>query len=551
MKKIYFGGDIITMKQENDMPEALVVESGKIVYTGSLDGAEVFCGCDVETERIGGAEACCGCNAETEWIDLKGKTLMPSFIDPHSHFSQVAQSILMCDLSEAKNFEEIYATLKSYLEENKMEENDVIFASGYDHNFLKEEKHPDKCLLDRVSEKVPIYISHASGHMGVANSAMLQLAGITPKTPDPAGGRFGRGGDGNLTGYVEETPALMKILIPASPRIRMNMGQQMHLAQETYLKYGITTVQEGAAMGQGVQELARYAASGALKLDVVAYILENDYEQSMETLGAYNQKYKNGLKVCGAKIILDGSPQGKSAWLSRPYEGEGEYCGYPTHEDIYVENAMRKAVKGGYQILAHCNGDAASQQFLNSYEKALQTVKNPDMDLRPVMIHCQTVREDQLDKMKDLKMIPSIFIGHTYYWGDIHLRNLGPDRGANISPAKSAMERGLIYNFHQDTPVTKPDMLHSVWCAVNRITRRGQPIGQNQCIGVYDALKGVTINAAYEYHEETRKGTLEAGKLADMVILDQNPMKVDKMAIKDIRVVETMKCGETLFSAAQ
>ena len=529
MRRMYFGGDIITMRGEGHTVEALVVEDGRIVYTGDFEDAKSFCG------------------QESEYVDLAGKTLMPSFIDPHSHFSQMAQSILMCDLSETKSFEEIYLALKAYLEKNQTDENGVVFASGYDHNFLKEQRHPDKALLDRVSETAPIYISHASGHMGVANSAMFRLAGITSDTPDPEGGRFGRAEDGSLTGYVEETPALMRILIPASPRMKMDMGLQMQMTQELYLKYGITTAQEGAVMCQGMQGLAWYAASGALKLDIAAYILENDYDQTIKEFGEYNQTYKNGLKIGGAKIILDGSPQGKSAWLSRPYEGEETYCGYPTHEDAYVENAVKKAVEGGYQILAHCNGDAASEQFLNSYEKALCEVENPDRDLRPVMIHCQTVREDQLDRMKKLHMIPSFFIGHTYYWGDIHLKNLGADRGANISPVKSAMDRGLIYNFHQDTPVTKPDMLHSVWCAVNRITRNGQSIGAGQCVSVYDALKGVTIYAAYEYHEEDQKGTLEAGKLADMVILDKNPMKVDKMAIKDIQVLETMKRGETCY----
>lgn len=529
MKKIYYGGDIITMDGEGESPEAIAVEEGKIVFTGALKAAEEFLG-----------------NA-AEKIDLKGKTLMPAFIDAHSHFSQMAQSAMMCDLSETKNFDEITAELVSYLEKNHIDDTGVIFASGYDHNFLEEEKHPDKTVLDKVSASVPIYISHASGHMGVANSALLKLAGITPDTPDPEGGKFGRNPDGSLNGYVEETPALMKIIMCAMPRVKMDMGKQMEAAQEIYLKHGITTVQEGAAIGQTIQGIAGYAAGGALKLDVIAYILTDDYQKTVENYPEYNRKYKNRFKIGGAKMILDGSPQGKSAWLSKPYEGETQYCGYPTHDDAYVENAVFSAVKEGYQILAHCNGDAASEQFINSYRKALQSVGNPDMDLRPVMIHCQTVRNDQLDEMVKLKMIPSIFIGHTYYWGDIHLKNLGPVRGAHISPVKAALERGLVYNFHQDTPVTKPDMLHSVWCAVNRITRKGQPIGQDQCIGVYDALKGVTINAAYEYHEEDRKGTLEVGKLADMVILDGNPLKVDVMHIKDIQVLETIKEGETVY----
>ena len=393
----------------------------------------------------------------------------------------------------------------------------MIFATGYDHNFLAEQKHPDKTVLDKVSKTVPIYISHASGHMGTANSALLKLAGITTETKDPEGGRFGRNKSGEPDGYVEETPALMQVLAAAMPRMKMDMAEQMKEAQQLYLKYGITTVQEGAAMAQTMQGLTAFAASGGLELDVVAYILKEDYEKTVKEYADYNGKYKNRVKIGGVKVILDGSPQGKSAWLSKPYEGEENYCGYPTHNDAYVTKA------------------------------ALKETGTADGDYRPVMIHCQTVRDDQLDRMAQLKMIPSIFIGHTYYWGDIHLKNLGAVRGARISPVKSALERGLIYNFHQDTPVTKPDMLHSVWCAVNRVTRKGQPIGQEQCINVYEALQAVTINAAYAYKEEDQKGTLEAGKMADMVILDANPLKADKKCIKDIVVLETIKEGKTVY----
>jgi predicted amidohydrolase YtcJ len=529
MKTIYYDGDIITMTGAKDSCEALVTEDKKILYTGTLKQARALYG------------------KEAQERDLKGHTLMPAFIDAHSHFVQTAQSIKMCDLSDTENFEDIVTALKNYLEKNQIDENGMIFATGYDHNFLAEQKHPDKTVLDKVSKTVPIYISHASGHMGAANSALLKLAGITTETKDPAGGRFGRDKSGEPDGYVEETPALMQVLAAAMPRMKMDMVKQMKAAQHLYLKYGITTVQEGAAMAQTMQGLTAFAASGGLELDVVAYILKEDYEKTVKEYADYNGKYKNRVKIGGVKVILDGSPQGKSAWLSKPYEGEENYCGYPTHDDAYVTKAATDAVRGGYQILAHCNGDAASEQFIQSYQAALKETGTADGDYRPVMIHCQTVRDDQLDRMAQLKMIPSIFIGHTYYWGDIHLKNLGVVRGARISPVQSALERGLIYNFHQDTPVTKPDMLHSVWCAVNRVTRKGQPIGQEQCINVYEALQAVTINAAYAYKEEDQKGTLEAGKMADMVILDANPLKADKKCIKDIVVLETIKEGKTVY----
>ncbi len=518
------------MNNPEDFPEAVVTEGQKILFVGNVEEAEKL----VESSKT-----------ECEYIDLKGKTMMPGFVDGHSHFFQTAQSINMCDLSSAEAFTDLEEILKKYIIENEIDSEGVVLGSGYDHNFLKEQCHPTKEILDRVSESIPIYISHISGHMGVCNSALLSLAGINESTPNPKGGKFGRDKEGKLTGYVEETPALMQVLMTCMKRIKMDMPAQIQKAQELYFRYGVTTTQEGAVSKLGMEALAALANAGLLKIDVVAYVLSEEYKETIQSMPRYGKEYINHVKIGGSKIILDGSPQGKSAWLSMPYEGETEYCGYPTHDDIFVKEAIVQAEESGYQILAHCNGDAASEQFLKCYEEVLKDKHQSSSDLRPVMIHCQTVRDDQLDRMKTIQMIPSIFIGHTYYWGDVHLKNLGENRGNHISPVKEALNRGLVYNFHQDTPVTKPDMLHSVWCAVNRMTRNGQSIGKDQCICVYDALKGITINAAYEYREEEKKGTIESGKCADFVILDQNPLQVSD--VRKITVVETIKDGEMVY----
>lgn len=532
MQKLYYGGDIITMCRESDAPEAVLISEGKILYTGNLK----------EAERL--------CTEEAEKVNLKGKTLMPSFIDPHGHVTMLAQYTAFANLGKCTSFEEIVETLKNYKEEKKLGEGSVLMGYGYDHNFLKEQEHPTKAVLDQVSDTIPVCILHTSGHMCAANSVLLRESGITKDTPDPEGGKFGRNSGGEPNGYIEEVPAMTKVLMMMFSRAKADFSEQMKLAEQTYLKYGITTLQDGATNASAFKKLAAYAGKGGFRLDVVSYILADEMEAVAEAYPEYNNRYHEHLKIGGAKIILDGSPQGRSAWLSKPYEGEETYCGYPAHSQKEVDQWVEASVEKGYQLLAHCNGDAASQQYLNAFFKAAEEEpQNPEKirALRPVMIHCQTVRDDQLDKMAELGMIPSIFAAHTWYWGDVHLKNLGLERGAHISPAKAAMERGLIYNFHQDPPVVEPDMLHTVWCAVNRITRSGRAIGPDQCLSVYDALKGVTIHGAYAYHEEERKGTLEAGKLADMVILDRNPLKIDKTEIKDILVLETIKEGETLY----
>lgn len=530
MQKLYYGGDIITMEQEGDAPEAVLVSDGKIAYVGSAQEAKGLCG------------------PEAVQVDLKGHTLMPSFIDPHGHIVMMAQYTAFANLGACTSFGEVEQALGEYLEGRK--DKSLVIGYGYDHNFLKEQEHPTKAVLDKVSATAPVCILHTSGHMCVANSVLLKECGITKDTKDPKGGKFGRDADGEPNGYIEEVPAMQKVLMYMFSKAKGDFGEQMGLAQKAYLKYGITTVQDGATNGTSFQNLAAYAETGGFCLDVVAYLLADEAERVTGEFPAYGNQYQGRLKIGGAKIILDGSPQGRSAWLSEPYEGEETYCGYPACTDEQVEKWVKESVRAGRQLLAHCNGDAASQQYLDAFAKAAE--ESPERlekirALRPVMIHCQTVRESQLDEMAKFGMVPSIFVAHTYYWGDVHLKNLGPVRGANISPVKSALERGLMYNFHQDPPVVEPDMLRTVWCAVNRITRTGQPIGPGQRISVFDALKGVTIHAAYAYHEEGQKGTLAEGKLADMVILDRNPLKVNPMEIKDIKVLETIKEGETLY----
>lgn len=258
--------------------------------------------------------------------------------------------------------------------------------------------------------------------------------------------------------------------------------------------------------------------------------------------------YYNRFRLGGYKLLLDGSPQGKSAWMTEPYEGEESYRGYPWMPKEETQEYVQQAIDENRQLLVHCNGDAAADEYLHCYQRALERSKNPDKQkLRPVMIHCQTVRDDQLDKMAELSMIPSIFVAHVYYWGDVHVKNLGKKRGNHISPVKSAIERGLCVNFHQDAPVVKPLMLHTIWTAVNRISRRKNVIGADQRISVYEALKAVTINTAYMYGEEERKGSLRVGKLADLVVLSENPLKAEPMSIRDIQVLETIKEGKTLY----
>lgn len=533
MSKLYYNGNIITMENIDDNIEAVLVVDDKIYKVGSLEYAKSFA------------------DENTEMIDLQEKTLMPSFIDGHGHISMYGQMIDACNLSDCESFEEIVETLQNYIKNSPhtFTKDDIIFAFGYDHNFLPDEKHPTKEYLNQVSTEIPIFAMHTSAHMGCVNDKMLEIASITESTENPQGGLIGRiEGKQEPNGYLEEN-AMFGAMGVIKDRLKVDIFESMKKTQLEYLKNGITTAQDGASTNEVIGMLSMLAKQEKLMLDIVAYpMIGGDMSDTsvnvFEQFADYANKYNNKFKIGGYKAVLDGSPQGKTAWLTEPYENSDGNCAYPWFKEPQVEAFMTKAIAENQQILVHCNGDASGDQFLRNYVKAYHKSTNENkVNLRPVMIHCQTAREDQLDIMEKYDMIPSIFTGHVYFWGDVHVKNLGKHRGENISPVQRALDRGLVVNFHQDPPVTKPKPLFSVWCAVNRITRLGKLIGEHQRCNVYDGLKAITINGAYSYFEEEIKGSIKEGKFADLVILNENPLKIDPMLIKDIKILETIKEG--------
>lgn len=527
MRTIYYHGEVVTMERENDYQEAFSVVDGIIEAVGT---DEEILGRRQEGDKL---------------IDLKGKSVFPGFIDGHSHFVGVANALTQCNLSDANSFEDIISKMKDFIKVYNIAAGEWVCGSSYDHNFLIENAHPTKEVLDRISIVHPIVIVHASSHMGSVNSLVLRKMHIDENTPDPQGGKYYRIGDSmEPNGHMEEKAFIsMQNAIPLPSREALM--KLIIKAQDIYAGYGITTIQDGM-VDSSLFQLLQYAASNQfLHLDIVGYIdLNNCRDLLIENKHLTNQ-YWNHFKIGGYKIFLDGSPQGKTAWLSAPYVGE-EYCGYPSLSDEKLYKLIEESLIDEVQLLAHCNGDAAAEQYIYQFEKAIKQYVEKD-NRRPIMIHAQLVRKDQLKRMSALHMIPSFFIAHTYYWGDIHITNLGFERAARISPAHTAEDLHIPYTFHQDSPVIQPDMMRTIWCAVNRKTRNGVFIGKEERITVWQAMKAITINGAYQYFEENEKGTISAGKIADVVILDKNPLCTEHDDIKDILVLETIKDGKTVY----
>lgn len=523
---IYCHGDILTMVQD-EAPDAVLVRDGKIAMLG-------------ETEKL---SAAAGRHAEI--VDLRGGCLMPAFIDAHSHITAFASTLGLAQLEGVDNFQAIGERMRQHREKNELLRREWLIGFGYDHNGMEEHRHPTREVLDRIAPEIPAMVTHKSGHMGVLNSAALRAAGITEDTPDPPGGKIGRDENGIPNGYLEEAAFIRASAVVPKPDAR-RQAKLLERAQQVYLRYGITTVQDGLTGPNELEMLRAGAQMGKLTLDVVSYVDMKKAPQLVDENKELVGQYHGRLKIGGYKLILDGSPQGKTAWLSQPYAEEQDgYCGYSVYSDEELIALIEKTQVERLQLLVHCNGDAASEQLLDCYARAQERTRQTG--LRPVMIHAQTVRLDQLRRMAGIGMIPSFFVAHTYEWGDVHLANLGRERAERISPAHSAADLGLPFTFHQDTPVLPPDMLQTIWCATNRITKNGTVLGSAERVTVYEALRAVTINAAYQYFEEHSKGSIVVGKLADLVVLAQNPFKTAPQFVKDIAVLRTIKEGKTVY----
>lgn len=540
MKTLYQNGTIITVNDHQPVAEALITENGKILEVGDLDTVKVFK------------------DDNTVVVDLKGHTMLPGFIDGHSHIGSILAflpKLFPPPVGRIDTKDALLAELRHLIENGGCLENGWLVAEGYENSLFENNAHPTKAELDSVSTDVPMLILHSSGHVGVINSKALELSGWNKDTPNPPGGVIDRDPvTGEPTGFLEEKTihalAFAHVLNGLSQDYLLKMFID---TQRYYASFGITTAQDGGTLMDFLPMLKLCQEKDLLMLDIVSYIYQ-EFNPDLIPSQSAKVRYDRHFKIAGAKLVNDGSPQGKTAWLTQPYyvkpdNKEEGYRGYPIFTDEQVFQYCKQAIAQECQVLVHCNGDAAADQFMAAYKKAKETLKSTS-DLRPVIIHAQTLREDQLDTMKELGMMPSYFNDHVYYWGDYYLDSiLGPERSHTISPMQPTVQRGMRFTLHNDFPVTPPDILFDIHNAVNRKTRNGKILGYENAVDVMEAIKAVTIYGAYQHFDESIKGSLEVGKLADFVILDKNPLDVPKENLKDIKVLQTIKEDKIIYSA--
>jgi len=537
-------GKIVTMDPTRPFAEAVLVDGERIMAVGGRELQSTH----QHTARI---------------VELGDRVMLPGFIDAHGHLTATAAYINFINLAPppvgpVDDIAHLQSTIRAHIEKRGISPGEWVVGVGYDDSLLKEKRHPTRDDLDQISRDHPIVIVHVSGHLSVGNSLLMSQLRISSDTVDPPGGSYRRYADSTEPNGIFEELAHYAVLarLPRPNAEQALAGLQKTLAYMASL--GLTTVQDGGANPENIQLLQGAAQRGLLDLDVVVYRYWSPIGASLPKDFVSNE-YRDRLRVDGVKIILDGSPQGKTAFLSEPYAvppigRDASYRGYPSLPEPAVKKAVAAAIDAGVPLLAHANGDAAAEILINAVEAAKSTGAPTDSKSAPepriVMIHSQTVRDDQLDRMARLHITPSFFVSHTFFWGDWHRdETLGRTRAARISPTRSATERGIRYTLHNDPPVVPPDMIRTLWSATTRRTRSGEILGEAQRATITEALAAITIDAAHQYGEASRKGSIAAGKQADFVIVDRDPLQMNPENLLDLRVLETIARGKTVYVA--
>ncbi len=532
---IFLGDNIITM--DDSQVAAVAVLGDRIIATGSA--AEIL-----ELR-----------NPSTRVVELGERALLPGFIDAHGHFSGVSRYAALLDLSSppvggVTGIDDIVRLLRLRIEQQQIPAGELVFGFGYDDSLLLEGRHPNRDDLDRASTNHPIVVRHVSGHLLAANSMALAQAGISSASQNPQGGIIRRReGSSEPDGVMEETA------MGAFPGSTGNMSNETlsrlrREAIDIYAGYGITTIQDANVSAEYADQLRSEAKVRSFAVDIVAYIMANPLSDQELDGVTHDLNYTGGFRVGGVKFVLDGSPQGRTAWMSRPYdEGppgqDSDYVAYPSYDPETYKARMPGLLARGVPVLAHANGDQAIQLMIDGIAEAV--AGKPIPDHRSVAIHAQLVRPDQLDRIKQLGIIPSYYSVHPYFWGDWHRLSFGEQRASFISPVKATVERDIPFTIHNDSPVVPPNMMRLISITVNRQTRSGYVLGPDQRASVMDALYAVTQGAAYQYFEEQEKGSITPGKRADLVILASNPLTGDPEELENIAIVETFSRGETVY----
>ncbi len=527
---VLYNGVIQTMDSSCRVEDAILIEGGVISALGHRE--DLF--------RLA---------PQAEKIDLEGNALYPGFIDTHSHlslFSLYADEVY-CG-AEVGTLEGALARLRQRAKERPGER---ILGWGFDDSILPENRGPSIEELDAISTEVPIIVIHISAHASYVNSKALNEAGLSAAS-EFDGGSVVVDENGKPTGQLLEHASFQAMDRLSPPPSRQKFHNALIEGIKQYNSYGITSTHE-AGVGMGgitaplyttlLQQMER---NGELNIRCCLSYLDEEFEK-FRYLGVGSGFGTNQVRISGPKLFNDGSIQAHTAALLSPYYDTGEQPGLFMSQDL-LNAKIESYHRDGFQIAFHANGDACAESMIVAVEKAQE--KYPRNVPRHIMIHAQTVSDSQLERMKRVGIVPSFYGLHVFYYGDRHYRYyLGPERANRLDPSGSAVRFGMRHSLHADSPVMPPWTLLSIHTAVNRVTRDGRVLGDDQKISVEEAVRAYTTHAAWFQFREEEIGSLETGKKADMVLLSSDLLTMDSTKIKETKVLKTFLEGRLVFAA--
>ena len=522
---ILHNSNVITSNPAQPYAQALALSNGKVIAVGS----------DREILALA--------NGSTKKLDIGGKTITPGFIDAHSHPGSSGRSHLRqvdCDL---RTIEAIKKAIKEKADVTKS--GDWVHGFKYDDTKTTEGRYITRYDLDEIAPDHPVLITHRGGHTAYVNSKALELGGIDRETKDPEGGSIVRDEEGNPTGLLQETATgILEELIPNEFTAADNQAG-VKLITELMSKTGVTSVTD--AYGSPTMLTAYEDAKKANELSARIYSMIGYFAiDEMIERGAKTGDGDEWVRIGGMKLTCDGSISERTARLSKPYMNRPDYYGIIVMEEEELWEYSKKAHLANWQIGIHANGDVGIEKSLNVFERLQK--EYPKEDPRYRLEHCTVINEDILRRMKALNAIPNPFSTYVYWHGE-KMIHYGAERLENMFAVRSFLDAGINVTQTSDYPPGPFEPMMALQSSVTRTDMNGTTWGPSQKITVEEAIKVGTINGAYASYEEDIKGSLEEGKLADLVVLDEDPRKVDPMSIIDIKIERTMVNGKWVYES--
>jgi predicted amidohydrolase YtcJ len=530
-------GNIITMDPGKPVAQAVAIKDGRFLKVGR----------DPEVKALAGSR--------TEKIDLKGKTVTPGFIDSHQHLSQVGTDLLQmdCHALVCKSIAQIQRAV--FRQTQRKVPGQWILGVGYDDTKITDKRILNRWDLDEVSPGHPVFIQHISGHWAVTNSKGLEAGGVREDEPDPKGGAYGRDPQtGKLNGILYEQAEFSyifegmtgqpPIIPPFSPQDRM---RGLRLAGDRYLASGITSVHDALVTANSLETYQDARRSGVLQLRVYM-LITYEYLPHLKALNLKTGFGNEWLKVGGVKIFADGAIAGRTAYLSEPYVGTNDKGILVAESEEALHDSIRQGHEAGFQVCVHANGDRAIDMTLDGFEKALKAL--PRKDHRHRVEHCTVVNREILRRMKRLKLLALPFGSYIFHHGEKMLPYYGPERVKMMFAHRSFLDYGIPVSGSSDSPCGPYEPLLAIQSCVTRKSAAGEVLAAEQRINVEEAIYIYTVASAYASFEEDLKGSIAAGKLADLVVLGEDPRRVNPDEIKDIPVVMTMVGGKLKYIRA-